>query len=232
MKSKYLSKIVLVLLVCVSHAIAGEFRWPGDASLVLPGRENDPVLVSTGPGVRQVNSLRFDNEANEGGREGAASARFLRLSLSQLAPLSEEATIAAFVHPDRKKGNDDFIASKSDSRSDWNGYRLFKVWEKWGLEIGDGASGAKIYSGDKLTIKAWQHLAVVIKGGVVTFYRDGVAVKEERLPVNSVMLPDTVALGAGPQGYLPFHGLMTGVYISDKALDGEGVLNLMRSVTE
>lgn len=232
MKSKYLSKISLFVLVCASHAFAGEFRWSGDESLVLTGGRNDPALVEKGPGTRKVKSLQLDNAANEGGQAGTAAAKFVRLSALPLAPTSTELTIGCFVHPDRRKANEDIITSKSDGRNDWAGYRLFKVWDRWGLEIGDGAAGAKLYSGDKLIIGAWQHLAVVVKGAVVTFYRDGLAVGEGRLEIKSVMLPDTAAIGAGPRGYLPFHGMITGVYISDRALDEEGISGLMRSVTE
>lgn len=229
MKSKYLNKIPLIALVCASYAVAGEFNWPGDDSLLVPDRENAPVLVTEGPGVRSANSLRFDNETNEGGKEGA---QFLRLSPLPLVNASNELTIACFAHPERRKANENIIASKSDNHNDWNGYRLFKVWDKWGLEIGDGGTGERIYSDGKLTMNTWQHLAVVIRDRVITFYQDGIPVGKRPLKVESVAIPSDVIIGAAPNGYLPFQGMITGIYLSDKALDENGILDLIRSVTE
>lgn len=232
MKSKCLSKIAVVLLACASHAIAGEFRWAGENSLFVAGKPNAPVLVDEGPGVRKTGSLLFENEGNPGGKAGAAAAKLVRVTSLPLENMSSELTIACFVKPGRKKANEDLIASKSDSRTDWEGYRLFKVWDSWGVEVGNGVTGSKIYAKDKLTLGAWQHLAVVIKDGAVTFYRDGLLVSDGRLEIQSVAIPSSVGIGAGPRGYLPFHGLITGIYLSDKALDEEGIVNHMRSVTE
>ncbi len=226
MRLKFFNSFLLLFLFLRVEVFANAFIWEGNDPSLLTGVPSDPQLATEKPGVRPLASLRF------GGKGAGESVRYLRVTSLALVESSDELTFACFVLPERRKVNEDMLASKRDHPDDINGFRLFRVWDRWGVELGNGVESRKIFASSKLIHNEWQHLAVTVKADRVIFYHDGEIAGEQEVMIGNITLPDHLMIGCGVNRSNPFVGWITGIYISDNSLDFAALHPLIRNLTE
>lgn len=227
MNKHTLGIIGLSLLTAIGSARAEDplFEWFGGELADAPA-ENAPAIV---PGdLGKLQELEF-TVANPGDNPSSGQ----NVSIPFPAGTYAELTVACYIKPERGQAHEDIIGNKWDT--DTGGFRLQKVWGRWGLDIANGNESAKEFAEstqDNLVMNQWQHIAATFKEGEVKLYKDGILVDTRVSPIKEIVFrSDSIRIGSGnganPSLYNAFQGRLTGIYIGLTALDESEIHKLM-----
>ncbi len=226
MNKNILSVLGILLLTGAASLQADPvFEWfGGEVAEAAP--EDTPAIV---PGnLGKLQEMEFTVKET-----GPALSSGHYLTVPFPAEVHKELTVACYIKPERREMNEDIIGSKWDG--DTVGFRLQKVWDRWGIDIADGSTSAKEFAEspqDNLIMNEWQHIAATFKEGEVKLYKDGVLVDTRTSPVKEIAVrTNSIRIGAGhganPSLYYAFKGRLTGIYIGTTVLDESEIHKLM-----
>ncbi len=187
-------------------------------TLALPGIDTNSILCNGGSDFGSVN-IPYNILLSPTNADGVTGAPFSAECWVQ--PTTDSLT--DYTSPLAMSGA--YSGAYAASGSGWNFYQTQGVGSSWALFI----RGAAVYtfSGPKVTVLQWSHLAVTWDGSNATFYVDGVAQGSSKIVYKAVdpVVGYAGSIGSGPQtGHGSFAGGVDEVAFYTNALGADRIL--------